>query len=190
MSYSYNEIKPRDTILYNDEPHEVVSVHVARKQQRKPTNQATLKNLLSGKQYNVTFYPRDTLEAAQLENKEVAYLYANRGEVWFHEVSNPSERFSVSEELVAEQIRFMKEKDTATAVFFDDAMIGLKIPVKVELAVTEAPPNIKGDTSSGGNKVVTVETGYSLTTPLFINNGDIIRINTDTGEYVERVEKA
>ena len=73
--------------------------------------------------------------------------------------------------------------------FFDDEVIGIKLPIKVELKVTEAAPAVKGDTATGASKTVTMETGFTLNVPLFINEGDVLRINTDTGEYAERVDK-
>ena len=190
MSYSYNEIKPRDYVLYENQPHEVLSVHVARKQQGKPTNQTNLKNLITGKQYNVTFYPRDTIPAAEIENKKVVYIYQSGDEIWFHSEGDPSDRFPVMRDTAGNVTNFIREKEIVTAVTFDNEVIGFRLPIKVELTVETAPPNIKGDTSSGGNKQVELETGYSVTTPLFINAGDLIRVNTDTGEYVERAEKA
>lgn len=81
----------------------------------------------------------------------------------------------------------MKANTLVDITSFDEKPFGVKLPVKVELKVTEAPPSIKGDSAKGGNKVVTLETGATINAPLFITEGEIVRINTDTGEYVERV---
>lgn len=186
----YNEVRERAYIVYNGEPYEVLSSHIFRKQQRKPVNQVKLKNLITGKQTDATFHQSDKVEVATIESKEIKYLYSNRGEAWFAEPDNPSARFSLPEEQVESELRFVRPNDVVTALVYADEIVGIKLPIKVDLVVTEAPPNIKGNTSSGGNKPVVLETGYSVNVPLFINEGDILRINTDTGEYVERVEKA
>lgn len=186
----YNEVRERAYIVYNDEPHEVLSSHIFRKQQRKPVNQVKLKNLISGKQTDATFHQSDKVPTATIESRDIKYLYANRGEAWFSEPDNPSARFSLPEEQVGDTLRFVRPNDIVTALVYEDKIVGTKVPIKVELKVTEAPPNIKGNTSSGGTKPVVLETGYTVNAPLFINEGDTLRINTDTGDYVERVEKA
>lgn len=187
---SYNEILPKSIIEYNGDPYEVQSSHVFRKQQRKPVNQTKLKNLKSGKVLEISFHQSETVQEADIEKKELTYIYSNRGEAWFHEVGNPSKRFSIPEELVVDKIKYIKENDTVTVLYWKDEVIGVEIPIKVELEVVEAPPSVKGNTREGGSKQVELETGIKISTPLFINTGDVIRINTESGEYVERVNKA
>jgi len=187
---AYNEVRERSYIVYEGEPYEVLSSHVFRKQQRKPVNQVKLRNLISGRQTEATLHQADKIEPATIDTKEIQYLYTNRGESWFSETDNPSARFSLPEEDVRDSIKFIRANDTVTALVYEEKIVGIKIPTKVELVVKEAPPNIKGNTSSGGTKPVTLETGYVVNVPLFINAGDILRINTQTGEYTERVEKA
>ncbi len=186
----YNEVRERAYIVYNGEPYEVLSSHIFRKQQRKPVNQVKLRNLITGKQTDATFHQSDKVEAASIESKEIKYLYSNRGEAWFADPNDPSNRFSLPEEQVKDSLHYVRPNDVVTAQVYQDNIVGLKVPIKVDLKVTEAPPNIKGNTSSGGNKPVVLETGYTVNAPLFINEGDILRINTENGEYVERVEKA
>jgi elongation factor P len=187
---AYNEVRERAYIVYEDEPYEVLSSHVFRKQQRKPVNQVKLRNLISGRQTEATFHQADKVEEATIDTKEIKYLYTNRGESWFCEPGDASKRFPLPEEQVAEEIQFIRPDDTVTALVYEEQIVGTKVPLKVELAVKEAPPNIRGNTSTGGSKPVTMETGYVVNVPLFINVGDILRINTQTGEYTERVEKA
>lgn len=187
---SYNDITPKKIIEYNGEPFLVLSSWVFRKQQRKPVNQTKLKGLKSGKVLEISFHQAETVPEADIEKKELIYIYSAKGEAWFHEANNPKARLSLGEAVVGEQMRFVKEKSTVIALVWNEEVIGLDIPVKVELKVTEAPPAVKGNTAQGGSKQVVVETGAVVSTPLFINEGDIIRINTDTGEYAERVNKA
>lgn len=187
---SYSEITPKKIIEYNGEPYEVQGSHVFRKQQRKPVNQTKLKNLKSGKFLEISFHQNETVPEADIEKRELTYIYTNKGEAWFHEIGKPGERLSMSEEVVGDKLKFVKEKSDVTVAEWNGEVIDIEIPIKVELAVKEAPPSIKGSTVSGGSKQVTMETGAKVSTPLFINEGDVIRINTDTGDYVERVEKA
>jgi elongation factor P len=187
---SYNEITLKKVILHDGEPCLVVASHVFRKQQRKPVNITKLKNLKSGRVLEITFHQNETVEEADLETRTITYIYSKTGEYWFHNQGKPGERFSLSEGLVGEQGRFLKEKMDIDAIVFDDEVIGLKFPIKMEVRVTEAMEAVKGNTSSGAQKEVTVETGATLMVPMFINQGDVISVNTETGEYSERVEKA
>jgi elongation factor P len=187
---SYNEITPKKVILWNDEPYLVVSYHVFRKQQRKPVNITKLKSLKSGRVVENTFHVNETAEEADLENRTVTYIYKKPGEYWFHTAGKPGERFTLGEDIIGDQGRFMKERTDYDAIVFEDEIIGLKFPIKVELKVTEAMEAVKGNTSSGAQKEVTLETGATLMVPMFIGEGDIVAINTETGDYAERVSKA
>lgn len=187
---AYNEITPKKIIEYNGEPYLVLSSWVFRKQQRKPVNQTKLKGLKSGKMLEISFHQSETVPEADTEKKDLTYIYSAKGEAWFHEAGNPKARLSLGEAVVGDQMRFVKEKSDVTALVWNDEIIGIQTPIKVELTVKEAPPAVKGNTAQGGSKQVVLETGAVVSTPLFINEGDIVRINTETGEYAERVEKA
>lgn len=183
----YNEITVGKQIIFDNEPWEVVASHVFRKQQRKPVNATKLKNLITGRMTEYSFHVSEKAEEADIESKNIKFIYERNGEYWFHEESDPSKRFSLSGEQVGFGAKFLKKDAVVKAMVFEEKIIGVKLPIKVELKVVEAPPSTKGNTAQGGNKVVKVETGASVNTPLFINEGDIIRINTETGEYAERV---
>lgn len=185
----YNEIVERKYIILEGAPYEVLSSHVFRKQQRKPVNATKLKNMISGKVTEYSFHQSEKVQEAEIESKEIKYLYTTKGDYYFCDPNDPSKRFTVSGEVVGQQGRFLKPNSLITQLLFGEQTIGFKFPISVELKVTEAPPNIKGDSSTSGGKVVTLETGATITAPLFVNAGDVIRINTDTGEYRERVGK-
>ena len=187
---SYNEIMPKKVIIFNDEPCEVISYHVFRKQQRKPVNITKLRGLKSGRVIENTFHVNETAEEADLETRTVTYIYKKPGEYWFHTAGKPAERFALGEDLIGDQGRYMKERTDYDARVFEDEIIGLKFPIKVTLKVKEAMEAVKGNTSSGAQKEVTLETGATLMVPMFINEGDTVAINTETGLYTERVEKA
>lgn len=189
---NYDEIKPRKYIVFNDEPYEILESHVARTQQRKPQNQVKMRNLLSGKVVPGTFHAAETAEEADISKREAKFLYTNRGEYWFCDPSNPANRFELSEELLGDQAKFLKPNTIVDVKVFEyddeEKTIGVSLPIKMSFTVKEAPPAIKGNTASGGGKQVTIETGAKVTTPLFIEEGEVIVVNTETGEYVERVK--
>ncbi len=185
----YNEITLRKVILVDGQPYEVLDSHVFRKQQRKPVNQTKLRHLITGKVTEMAFHVSEKVEEAELSAKEVKFLYQNKGEYWFCDPKNPSDRFKLEEAMLGVSIKFVKPNDILSAVIFNEGIIGVKVPIKVELKVKEAAPAVKGNTVSGGTKSVVMETGAVMFVPLFINEGDTLRINTETGEYVERVEK-
>lgn len=187
---SYNEITLKKVIIHEGDPCLVIGSHVFRKQQRKPVNNTKLKNLKSGRLLEVTFHQNETAEEADLETRSITYIFNKPDEYWFHTAGKPSERFALSDDLVGDQGQFLKERMDIDALVFDDEVIGLKFPIKMELKVTEAMDAVKGNTSSGAQKEVTLETGATIMVPMFINQGDIISVNTETGEYSERVEKA
>lgn len=183
----YNEVKEGKFIVFEGAPHEVLTSHVFRKQQRKPVNATKLKNLITGKVVEYSFHVSEKAELADLSEKNIRYLYSNRGENWFSEENNPKERFKMDESFITGALPFMKANSLARALMFDGKIIGVRLPIKVELKVTEAAPGFKGNTAQGGTKQVTLETGATINVPLFVNEGDILRINTETGEYAERV---
>ena len=182
----YNEILPKKIILQSGEPYEVLDAHVFRKQQRKPVNQTKLRHLITGKVTEQAFHVSDKVEEADLSTKSVKFLYANRGEFWFCAPDKPADRFSLPEEIAGSAGKFLKAGSTVDALVFDERVISLRVPIKVELLVKDAPPAVKGDTRQGGSKQIILETGATVQAPLFINEGDLVRVNTQTGEYVER----
>ena len=186
---SYNEIKPRTYVVMEGEPYEVLSSHVFRKQMRKPVNATKLRNLITGKVMEYSFHASEKAEEADMLSREVKYLYNNKGEYWFCEKNASDKRFSLTEDFIGTAGKFMKPNSPIELLSFGERNIGVTLPIKVELKVTEAPPGIKGNTAQGGTKVVTLETGATINAPLFVQEGDILRINTETGEYVERVQK-
>ena len=183
----YNEITLGKVIIYDNEPWEVIASHVFRKQQRKPVNATKLRNLITGRVTEYSFHQSEKVEEADLEFKDIKFIYEAKNEYWFHEDGDPSKRFALKEEQIGYGSKFLKKDAIAKAMVFQDKIIGIKMPIKVELKVVEAPPNMKGNTAQGGNKVVKVETGVSVNAPLFINEGDTIVVNTENGEYVSRV---
>lgn len=189
---NYNEIKTKKVIIYEGKPVEVMNYHIARKQQNKPQNQVKLKSLLSGKTWNTTFHVSDKAEEANISKKEIKFLFhKERGnEYWFCDIDNSKNRFMLPEETIGDSAKFLKENEAVTAIIWEDEekIINIKLPIKMEFIIKEAPPAIKGNTASGGNKVAILENGVNIQVPFFIETGDKIRVNTEKGEYAERVQ--
>jgi len=183
----YSEITLRKFIVLDGQPWEVLASHVFRKQQRKPVNAVKLKNLITGKVTERSFHVSEKAEEADMGNRDIKYLYESKGDYWFCDPTNPSDRYKIDSNLIGQEIKFIKQNSILNGLVFDDNIIGIKFPIKVELKVTEAHDAVKGNTSSGATKEVTVETGTTIFVPMFIKQGDIIKINTETGDYTERV---
>ncbi len=187
---SYNEISLKRVIIWDNEPFIVLSSHVFRKQKRKPVNVTKLKSLISGRVVEQTFHANETAEEADIETRAIEYIYESRGEYWFNTPGKPSERFTLTHDVVGDEIRFLKPRTVVDAMVFNENIIGVKIPIKVELKIKETAPAVKGNTSGNALKEAITETGAKVMVPLFINEGDSIKINTESGEYTERAEKA
>jgi elongation factor P len=187
---SYSDITSGKYIVLDGQPYEVLSSTISKKSRQKASNQTKVKNIITGKVTEKAFHQSDNLEEADLTKVPTVYIYSAKGEHWFHFEGKPSERFSLSNETLGGKDQYLKEKTTVNALLFNDSVIGIQVPVKVDLTVTEAPPAVRGNTAQGGTKQITLETGAIVNAPLFINSGDIVRINTETGEYAERVEKS
>ena len=186
---AYNDILPKTVIEYENAPYEVLSSHIFRMQMRKPVNQTKLRHMITGRVIEISFHQSETVKEADVGTMSALYLYTNRGQSWFCEVGNPKNRFFFPQEAVHDKVQWLIQNAPVEIATYEEKPVTVKIPVKVDLRVTEAPPSIKGDTASGGNKQVTLESGAVVNAPLFINTGDVIRINTDERTYVERVTK-
>jgi len=186
---SYTELNKGVLFVMDGEPYLVLEYTFLRMQQRKPTVQTKLKNLITGKIVQKSFQGSDAFLEAEIDKMPMMFLYENRGEYWFCEKDNPKNRVSFKEEQIADQAKFLKPNTEVMAYKFGEKIINIELPVKIDYKVAEAPPSYKGDTATGGSKTVVLENGLNIQVPTFINVDDIIRVNTTTGEYTERAEK-
>ncbi len=186
----YNEITLRKYVIFEGDPYEVLDSHVFRKQQRKPVNAVKMKNLLTGRVVEHSFHVSDKAEEAEIVKKDIKFLYANsqKGEFWFCDPTDPSKRFSLTADFVGDAGKWMKTNSLVKARLFEEKIFGIELPAKVELKVTEAQDAVKGDTAKSSGKYVKLETGADIMVPMFVNQGDTVRINTESGDYVERVQ--
>ncbi|MGB3922250.1 MAG: elongation factor P [Minisyncoccia bacterium] len=191
----YSEITERKYIILDNEPWEVIDSHVFRKQQRKPVNATKLKNLITGRVTERSFHVSEKVEEAEIDKREVKYLYTTKGEYWFSELNDPSKRFKLDEGTIGPGAKFMKPNIVIDVMLFADPsnpsgqgkIIGVKLPIKMDLKVAEAHPAVRGNTAQGATKTVKLETGIEIQVPMFIKEGDVVRVNTETGLYADRV---
>lgn len=172
------------------DPYLVLSSNIAKKDRQKASNNVRMKNLRTGNVIERTLHQSDVLQDADISKRDVKYLYENRGEFWFCEPNNPSARFNLAADVVGELNKFVNGNSIVEALVFDDVIMSINIPIKVELKVKEAPDAVKGNTSSGATKEVVLETGLKIQVPQFINKGDVIAVNTEDVVYSERISKA
>ncbi|MEK7203742.1 MAG: elongation factor P [Patescibacteria group bacterium] len=184
-----NDLRIGIFFILEGQPFEVLYSQHLKMQQRRPVMQTKIKNLITGKVIERNFQQSDYFEEADIQKKEVKFLYSHRNEFWFSETDDLSERFKLEQNIIGELGKFLKPDTLISALLFNDKIINIELPVKIDFKVIEAPPSTRGNTAQGGTKQVKLETGATINTPLFIEEGDIIRINTQTGEYTERIEK-
>ena len=175
-------------IKFNGQLHVVVQY-----EHRTPGNlrafyQVKMKNLKNGKMIENRFRSGEEIEVVRLDTIIFQYLYHDgTGYVFMN--TEDYDQVSIPDEIVGEQSKFLKEGESVQIMFDGLKPITLEMPPHVMLRVISAPPGVKGDTATGGSKQVTVETGTTINAPLFINEGDLIKVDTRTGEYLERVKK-
>jgi elongation factor P len=185
---SHSDLKKGVKIILDGEPYEVLESRPMKKAQRRVVMQTKVRNLASGHVFDRNFHQGDVFEEAELLKLKAKFLYAHRDRYFFCEEQNPSQRFDLSSEQLAGTTKFLKPDQIVEAMLFNEKIINVSLPIKIQLKVTEAPPGIKGDRAQGGVKMVTLETGAQIAVPLFVKEGDLVEINTEKGEYVKRVE--
>lgn len=173
------------TFEYDNDVYEVIDFQHVKPGKGAAFVRAKIKSVLTGGIKDTTFNPSERFERAVIETKEMQYLY-NDGELYYFMDNETYEQIPFDKDMVGDALQFTRENDTATINFYKGKPFRVTPENFVELEVTFTEPGVKGDTSSGGSKPATVETGFTLNVPLFINTGDVIRIDTRTGEYMSR----
>jgi len=185
---SYFDLRKGTRFILGGQPYEVLEFQQMYKAQDMVVAKTKLRNLITGRVHEKNFHQGDTFEEAELEKIEAKFIYSHRGKFCFSEIQNSAKRFELEEEQIGEWTKFLKLNQTLTGIKFQDKIINVILPIKVQLKITEAPPGVKGERAQAGTKPVILETGATINVPLFIETGDIIEVNTETGEYVRRVE--
>lgn len=180
-----NDIKLGTVITHDSQPYQVIYTQHVKVARGSANLKTKLRNLMTGQNLEVTFSSGDKIEEADLQRSKANFLYNDGNDYYF--MDNESyEQFNLNNEAIGIQSDFLKEGMTVDVLIYQGNPLSIKLPVKIDLKVTQSPPGVKGDTAGSATKQVTLETGKQIKVPLFINQGDIVKINTETGEYVER----
>jgi len=185
---STNDFRPGMTVEIDGEIYEVIEFLHVKPGKGSAFVRTKLKNIKTQSVIERNFRAGEKFPRAILERREMQYLY-NQDDVYFFMDTTTYEQVSLSKETIGDGVKFLKENINAYVVFHNNIPIGIELPITVELKVVSTEPGFKGDTVTGGNKPATLETGAVIQVPLFVNVGDIIKIDTRTGEYLERVNK-
>ena len=184
---SFNELERGSKIVVDEDPYEIIETSHMFKGRGKSVLRAKLKNLKTSNILSKTIRPSESFDEAEISKMSIKFLYRKKNEYLFCEEDNPKNRLSLDKEKLNSGVRFLKEGDLAEGVLFDEEIINIIPPIKTILKVTDAPPGLRGDRAQAGTKVVGLETGAEIDAPLFVKEGDMIEVNTETGEYVRRV---
>ncbi|EKD49626.1 MAG: hypothetical protein ACD_63C00091G0009 [uncultured bacterium] len=182
---SLSDIKINAYLAMNNEPYVVISA-IHNKQARGGAILKTkLKNLVTGNVIQHTFQGKDSVEEADLDKTKAQYLYKDND--LFNFMDNETyEQFTLSSDQLGEKANFLLENTNLDILRFEGEPINVELPIKMDLKIIEAPPGIRGNTAQGNSKQATIETGLKVNVPLFIKEGDVIKIDTRNGNYVER----
>ena len=179
------DLKPGVKIEYKGAPHEVVSASFSRSSQSKGFMTTRLRNMITGNVYEVVFRANDAINSINIDKKKVQFLY-RQGENAFFMDGVTFEQFELSGKILGDKIYYLAEGMTVELVIYNEIPISVEIPPKVVMTITDTEPGIKSATASDVKKQATTDTGYKLQVPSFVNIGDKINVNTDTGMYAER----
>lgn len=186
--YECGDLRKGLKIEIDGDPYVVIQFEFVKPGKGQALYKCKLKNMLSGSQFDRTFRSGDKFNEANLEECEMEYLYSDRDSFCFMNTSTYDQIF-MSKDQVGESRNFLKENTICNVLLFEERPIDLSLPFFIDLKIVEADPWAKGDTAAGSTKPATLETGYVVQVPPFVGVGEIIRIDTRTGEYVERVKE-
>ena len=187
MTLSFSDLKKGMTIELDGTPYIVVEYDRIKMQQRAPVMRLRLKDIRTGRVIDRSFQGYDVkLTRAPVENRSCQYIY-NDGQLYYFMDTENFEQFPLSREQIGDALKYLKEEIVIEVVFHNEEPVALELPTTVDLAIADTPPGVRGDTAQGGTKPATLETGLVLQVPLFVNIGEVIKVDTRTGQYVERV---
>ena len=185
-TYSTNEFRSGLKVLLEGDPCSILENEFVKPGKGQAFNRVRFRNLKSGRVWERTFKSGESIEAADVLELDMEYLYSD-GEFWhFMRTDGSFEQCAAGEAAIADAKDWMKEQEVYQVTLWNDAPINVTPPNFIELQVTQTDPGLKGDTAQGGTKPATVASGATVKVPLFINEGDVLRIDTRTGEYVSR----
>ena len=186
-TYSTNEFKGGLKIMLDGDPHSIVENEFVKPGKGQAFNRVKVRNLKTGRVVEKTFKSGDSVEAADVFETNLQYLYSD-GEFWHFMDPQTFEQYAADKTAVGDGHQWLKEEDTCVMTLFNGEPLAVTPPNFVELRITETDPGVKGDTSGGGIKPATLETGAVVRVPLFVQQGEIVKVDTRSGEYVSRVK--
>ena len=186
-SYSTNEFRGGLKVMLDGDPANIVENEFVKPGKGQAFTRTKLKNLKTGKTIERTFKSGDSLEAADIHEQEMQYLFSD-GEEWHFMDPESFEQIMATKDAVGDSAQWLKEQDMCQVTLFNGVPIQVLPPNHVELAVVETDPGLRGDTATGGTKPAKLETGAVVKVPLFIEEGEVLRCDTRTGEYLSRVK--
>ena len=186
--YESSDLRKGLKIAIDGEPYVITQFEFVKPGKGQALYKCKLKNMLTGSQFDRTFRSGDKFNEANLEKLEMEYLYSDGDRYCFMNTATYDQDFLTLEQ-VGDSINLLKENTVCNVLFFEERPIGIALPNFVDLRIAKADPWAKGDTASGSTKPATLETGYEVQVPPFIEEGELVRIDTRTGEYVERVKE-
>tara|TARA_Y100000310_G_scaffold328674_1_gene397182 strand:- start:1297 stop:1854 length:558 start_codon:yes stop_codon:yes gene_type:complete len=184
--YTLAELKAGRAIVFEGDPYLITSSQFSKQGRQGGVMATKMKNLKTGSVVQQTFQGNDKIEPADVGFKKVQYLYSDGGSSTFMDL-NTYDQFELDADTVGSAAQFLVDGQELDAMIFDGHPIGIQLPPTVDLKVMETIPGVKGDTASGGTKPAVFASGLKVNVPLFINEGDTVKVNTDSGEYMERV---
>ncbi|MGM0536336.1 MAG: elongation factor P [Pseudomonadota bacterium] len=185
-NYSTNEFKGGLKVMLDGDPCSIVENELVKPGKGQAFNRVKLRNLMTGRVLEHTFKSGDSLEAADVLELEMEYLYTD-GDMWYFMKTDGSfEQYAVDKKALGDTEKWLKEQVPYTVTLWNDNVINVTPPNFIELEVTETDPGLKGDTAQGGSKPATLSSGAVVRVPLFINEGEVLKVDTRTGEYVSR----
>lgn len=187
-TYSTNEFKAGLKILLDGEPHTIVENEFVKPGKGQAFNRVRVRNLKTGRTIEKTFKSNETVESADVFEKEVQFLYSD-GEFWHFMDPDSFEQIAAGPQAVGDADKWFKEEDRCQITLWNGEPITVQPPNFVELKIVQTDPGLKGDTSGSGGKPATLETGAVVRVPLFVQEGEVIRVDTRNAEYVSRVGK-
>jgi elongation factor P len=186
-TFSTNEFKPGLKVLLDGDPCSILENEFVKPGKGQAFNRVKLRNLLNGRVWERTFKSGESLEGADVMETDMSYLY-NDGEFWhFMKTDGSFEQFAADKAAMSDAIDWLKEEEVYIVTLYNGNPINVMPPNFVELEVAETDPGLKGDTAQGGSKPATLTSGAVVKVPLFVNIGDVLRVDTRTGEYQNRV---
>ncbi len=186
-TYSTNEFRAGLKIMIDADPCAIIENEFVKPGKGQAFSRVKIRNLNTGRVIERTYKSGESVEAADIIEMEVQYLYTD-GEFWHFMVEDTYEQYQADKKAVSEAMKWLKDQDICTMTLWNDSPLSIVPPNFVELAITETDPGLKGDTSGGGGKPATLETGAVVRVPLFVQIGEIIKVDTRSSEYVSRVK--